>query len=302
MTPLPKLQCRIVDVTPQMAQTILAGNVRNRPVRPAYIKRLAEAMTRGEWTMNGEPVQVAHDGTLLNGQHRLSAVVHSGITIPMLLVSGLPVEALRTVDTGTRRTLSDVLALRGETDTTNLAAALGLLHRYRRGSRMDQAGPTAPTAQEALLLLDRELGLRDALRTARRLHRRNHVRQSVMAVLSYLFDESDPGEGTRFFEVLCDPDDDPRSPVRALQSVLASEREDRTYRLPAHSLCAMTIKAFNAWRDDTPIAVLSFKPGGRRPEPFPRFDRRPEADHSSPAARRKRRAPRAAARSQDVTP
>ncbi|HTA34343.1 MAG TPA: hypothetical protein VK721_13060 [Solirubrobacteraceae bacterium] len=277
MTARAKPECRVVDLTPEMAQTMLGENIRNRPIRHAYVKRLAEAMTRGEWTMNGEPIQVADDGTLLNGQHRLSAVVKSGTTIPILIVSGLPAEALRTVDTGTRRTLSDVLALRGESDTTNLAAALGLLHRYRRGSRMDQAGHTAPTAQEALSLLDHEPSLRDALRTARRLHRRNHMRQSVMAVLSYLFDEADPGEGTRFFEVLCISDDRPQSPIRALQSVLASQRADRTYRLPAYSLCAMTIKAFNAWRDDTPIALLSFKPGGKAPEPFPRFDRRPRS-------------------------
>lgn len=277
MTPRPRPECTIVEMTPEMARTMLAGNIRNRPVRPSHVKRLAEAMTRGEWTMNGEPVQVAQDETLLNGQHRLSAVVDSGVTVPMLVVSGLPIEALQTVDTGTRRRLSDVLALRGETDTTNLAATLGLLYRYRRGVRMDQAGPTAPTAQEALALLEREPGLRDTLRTARRLHRRNHMRQSIMAVLTYLFDESDPGEGTRFFEVLCAPDDDPQSPIRALQSILKSGRTDRTYRLPAYSLCAMTVKAFNAWRDDTPITLLSFKPGGKNPEPFPRFDRRQES-------------------------
>jgi hypothetical protein len=278
MMPRPKTECKVVDLTPEMAQVMLANNSRNRNMRQAYVKRLAEAMTRGEWTMNGEPIQVAHDGTLINGQHRLSAVVHSGTTIPMLVISGLPVEALRTVDTGTRRTLSDVLALRGETDTINLAAALGLLHRYRKGARMDQAGSTAPTAQEALALLEREPGLRGALRNARNLHRRNYMRQSTMAVLAYLFDEADPGEGTRFFEELCTPDETQGSPLRALQSVLASQRADRTYRLPAYSLCAITIKAFNAWRDATQIMVLSFKPGGKSPEPFPRFDRRPGTD------------------------
>jgi hypothetical protein len=277
MTPPAKPACDLVDLTPEMAKTMLVGNVRNRPMRRVYVERLADAMKRGEWTMNGEPIQIAHDGTVLNGQHRLNAVVESGVTIPVLIVSDLPVEALRTVDTGTRRTLSDVLALRGETDTTNLATALGLLHRYRNGARMDQAGRTAPTPQEALALLDREPGLRVALRTARKLHRRNHMRQGVMAVLSYLFDEAYPGEGTRFFEALGTSDNKSGSPLRALQSILERERTDRTYRLPAYSRCAMTIKSFNAWRDDTPIAILSFKPGGKNPEPFPRFDRRPEA-------------------------
>jgi len=205
-------------------------------------------------------------------------VVAADKTVPMLIVSGLSPEAFHTVDSGTRRILSDVLALRGETDTINLASALGLLYRYRRGIRMDQSGPSAPTPQQALALLEREPRLRDAVKAARRLHRRVHMRQSVMAVLTYLFDEADPGEGTRFFEVLCVKDDKPGSPVRALQSVLASGKADRTYRLPPYSLCAMTIKSFNAWRDDTQIQLLSFKAGGKTPEPFPSFDRRPDAD------------------------
>jgi hypothetical protein len=266
-------QCRLVDLTPEIAREMLLANVRNRQLRRPYVKRLAEAMKRGEWTMNGEPFQVAHDGTLINGQHRLEAVVESGVTIRALIVTGLANEALRTVDTGTRRNLSDVLALRGETETTNLGAALGLLHRFRTGARMDQSGHTAPTMQEALALLEREPGLRDALRASRRLHGRNHMRLSVMAVLTWLFDEAEPGAGTRFFEVLCVPDETSRSPIRALQSILARDRVDRKYRLPAYSLCAMTIKAFNAWSEGGSISVLSFKPGGDSPEPFPTIRR-----------------------------
>jgi hypothetical protein len=264
-------ECSLVDMTPARAQELLQANVRNRSLRRLYVKRLAEAMQRGEWSVNGEPIQVAEDGTLINGQHRLSAVIQSGVTIQTLMVTGLPVEALRTVDTGARRNLSDVLALRGETDTTNLAAALGLLHRYRSGARMDQSGHTAPTVQEALALLDREPHLREALSTSRSLHRRNKVRLSVMTVLLHLFNEVEREAGTRFFEALCTADESARSPVRALQSILARGRVDRRYSVPAYSLCAMIIKAFNAWREGGSIEVLSFRPGGDSPEPFPQI-------------------------------
>ncbi len=261
--------CQFVELTPERAREILQANTRNRPLRSVYVEKLAQAMRRGEWTVNGEPIQIAGDGTLLNGQHRLCAVVQSGVTIPVLLVTGLSVEALRNMDTGTRRNLSDVLALRGEIDTTNLAAALGLLYRNRNGARMDGAGRTAPTMHEALKLLEAEPEIRGAVKTARRLYRQNHMRLSVMAVLLYLFNEADPGAGTSFFEALCFPDQTPESPIRALQSILERSRSDRTYRLPPYSLCAMTIKAFNAWSNGTSIAVLSFRPGGDSPEPFP---------------------------------
>lgn len=265
--------CELVELTPEMAAQMLKTNVRNRPLVPAHVKRLADAMRAGEWELNGEPIQIADDGTLLNGQHRLMAVLDANVTIPALVVSGLGSDAFRTLDAGQRRRLSDVLALRGEVDTTNLSATLGLLHRYRKGVRMDVAGATAPSAQQALDLLEREPEVRDALRRSGRLRSHNQMRLSVMAVLMHLFDEANPGEGTRFFEELCRVHTDPKSPLRALRSILERGQRDRTYRPPVYSLCAMTIKAFNAWIDGTPMTILLFRPSGETPEPFPKIRR-----------------------------
>lgn len=266
------LDCEMVQLTPADARRILDGNTRNRSLRPDYVRQLAAAMERGEWLVNGEPVQIAEDGTLLNGQHRLTAIVESGVTVPMLVVKGLPVSTQRTMDVGTRRTLSDVLALHGQIDTTNLGAVLGLLYRYRNKVRLDYSSRTAPTVTEALALLRREPGVPDALLAARKACRAAHMRVSVGGLLYYLFEEVDPGEGARFFEALRDPGDEPDgSAVRALRSLLARVRSERNYHFSTYVLSAMTIKAFNAWREGRTIEVLAFKPGGAKPEPFPRI-------------------------------
>jgi len=268
----PELDCEVVDVDPDLARSILEGNKRNRLLRENYVKKLAGAMKRGEWAVNGEPVQIAENGTLLNGQHRLSAVVESGCTAPMLLVRGLSIKTQNTMDTGTRRNLSDVLALHNEHDTTNLGAALGLLYRYRNGDRLDNSSRTAPTAAEALEVLRREPGIREALSAARKMFRTTRLRVSVAAVLLYLFEEVDPGEGKQFFDALCNAEEEPKgSPVAALQSILARTRSERTYRLSTYMLNAMTIKAFNAWREGRKLALLSYRPGCPNPEPFPRI-------------------------------
>lgn len=265
--------CRLIELTPAFAEELLSRNTRNRSLRRIYVRKLADAMTRGEWIVNGEPIQVAQDGTLLNGQHRLHAVVESGVTVPTLLVTGLPPSTQHTMDIGARRNLSDVLALRHETDTNNLAAMLGLLYRYRHGHRMDGSGRTAPTTQEALELLERESGIKDYLPLARRVHRETKMRVSMVALLAYLFDEVDAGRGEAFFEALVHPDEAPRrSPVRALRSILERSRQDRKYAPSTYALCAMTVKAFNAWQARKDLAVLAFRPGT---EPFPKILPRP---------------------------
>ena len=75
----------IIDLTPEKAAAILRKNNRNRPLRERYAKRLASAMTRGEWKFNGDTIVVANSGELLQGQHRCTAVVLSGVTIKTIL-------------------------------------------------------------------------------------------------------------------------------------------------------------------------------------------------------------------------
>lgn len=264
------LDCEIVAVSPAHADELLRANTHNRPLRKHYVRQLADAMQRGEWTVNGEPIQISTDGTLLNGQHRLHAVLASGQTVEMLIVRNLPIVTQRTMDTGARRNLSDVLKLRNEIHTTNLAAALGLLHRYRSGARMDTSSHSAPTAKQALDLLEHEPGLKENLALAHHVYRDVHLRISVATVLSYLFNEADPRQGTRFFEALrADDTRPPGDPLRELREILTRVRNEQTYVLTTYTLCGLTIKAFNAWRTGESVPELRFRAGGESPEAFP---------------------------------
>jgi hypothetical protein len=196
-----------------------------------------------------------------------------------LVVRGLSVETQKTMDVGARRTLSDVLALHGERDTTNLAAVLGLLHRYRMGARLDYASRTAPTVPEALELLREEPKVREAVFEARHIFRKAKMRVSVAGVLLYLFEEADAESGQKFFDALCDPSAEPSgSPVLKLRSHLDRVSAERKYRTPTLILCAMTIKAFNAWRQGRQVESLSYRPGGKSPEPFPQILTRAEIE------------------------
>ena len=265
-----QLDCEIVEVSPDMAQKMLEANSHNRTLRKEYVRKLAAAMQRGEWTVNGEPIQIAKDGTLLNGQHRLNAVVESGASVPLLVIRGLDISSQQTMDSGLRRNLSDVLALHGEHETANLGAMLAMLYRYRKGHRLDNSGRTAPTPTEALALLEAEPQIKEGIPLARRVVREAGLRTSVTALLVYLFNEADKGEGDRFFEALCEAENEsPGSAVVALGSILDRSRKESTYQLSSYVLYAMVIKAFNAWREGRDVFVLAFKPWGSNPELFP---------------------------------
>ena len=116
----PTLETELVRITPAMAEQILAQNVElNRRLNNALVARYAADVVNGDWhEANAETIKIAPDGTLLDGQHRLSAVVESGRTVRFLVVRNVDPAALATVDTGKARSFADVLHMQGHQERT----------------------------------------------------------------------------------------------------------------------------------------------------------------------------------------
>ncbi len=72
------MQYQLVNITPEAATAILKGNKGNRKPRQSHIEALADAMLRGEWKQTHQGIAISPTGKLLDGQHRLLAVVKSG--------------------------------------------------------------------------------------------------------------------------------------------------------------------------------------------------------------------------------
>ncbi len=119
----------VEKITPSIAKRYLAANRANRPVSASIVRSYVDAMRRGEWLMNAEAVKFDRDGRLVDGQHRLVAVESSGVPVQMLVARGLDPAVFKTLDTGHKRTASDVLAIRGIANSMAVAGALRLLHR-----------------------------------------------------------------------------------------------------------------------------------------------------------------------------
>lgn len=71
------VETEISEISPDLARDLLAKNPHNRNLRVRRVEQLAGAMTRGEWVFNGDAIRIADSGMLLDGQHRLAAIVRS---------------------------------------------------------------------------------------------------------------------------------------------------------------------------------------------------------------------------------
>ena len=111
------VNARACLVSPKMAKMALGNMCINRKLRPSLIKKYANSMLQGQWKINGEAIVFSKSGVLLEGQHRMNAVVAAGISVPMLIVKGVEdsKEVLATINDGASRTLTDRLTMQGQT-------------------------------------------------------------------------------------------------------------------------------------------------------------------------------------------
>lgn len=99
----------LVQVTPHIAKKWLHNNTMNRAPSNGVIKKYARAMEKGEWKITPDFISFAKDGTLLNGQHRLMAVVESGVTVDMCIATDVEKDSFYVMDRGKTRTYSFAL-------------------------------------------------------------------------------------------------------------------------------------------------------------------------------------------------
>jgi len=258
----------LVTVTPELAHEWLGFNTHNRPVRFRAVAAYAADMTEGNWRWNGDTVKFAEDGTLLDGQHRLAAVIEAGQAIDMLVVRGLENESQETMDGGAKRKFSDVLQLRGEANYITLAAIARRVATWESGDRRSSKSYT-PTNPQLLQVLEKYPWLREVAASANLVASRCALPASIIGLCWWVFSQIDAEDAEHFFGRLADDQHQAKgNPVYELRRAAANSKSVRGQRSETY-LTAITIKAWNAYRDGAEVGLLRFKPGGAKPETFP---------------------------------
>lgn len=91
-------------VSPEKAAEYMKRNhPRNRPLTKSRVLGFAEEMKAGRWRKTHQGVAFDRAGQLIDGQHRLQAVVESGVSVWLMVVRGIEDAAFDVMDTGQGR-------------------------------------------------------------------------------------------------------------------------------------------------------------------------------------------------------
>lgn len=106
-------------ITPKFAQQLLGSNhENNRKLKPGVVQAYKRQMEKGLWAPdNGEAIKISENNSLLDGQHRLAAVIEYGQPVEMLIFSGIPESAMTSIDDGVKRSATDAFTINGKAMT-----------------------------------------------------------------------------------------------------------------------------------------------------------------------------------------
>jgi hypothetical protein len=260
----------------------------NRKFRPELARRYRDQMLRGEWDQfTHQAIGLDVEGDLVDGQHRLAAIVLAGevkpdIRIPMPITYDLPVGSFDRIDLGLKRSLGDVLAMHGFTDVNHIGAVLRWVALYdtligdppvpydlstwkhfglsgEQALHMLRDEPTVPENSRAGVRF-RKIMLPSAAGTAIHLLKRYWRADLVDGFVDRLYSGYDLA---------------PRSALGALRDAYVTQASNRKYKRTTVEQLALWIKGWNLHLTGKERSLLTW----RSHEEFPLIDLPKKREH-----------------------
>lgn len=149
------METKVVRVTAEVAQEYLSHNESNRNMSWPLVQKYATDMIEGRWILNTDAIGFDVTGRLIQGQHRLTAVVVASeqkpdIEVEMLIAWGYPRETFHVLDQGKMRSAAQVIGTYGVLNTNVTAAVARQILFYDQFSDRIWKGSEAITRVEVI--------------------------------------------------------------------------------------------------------------------------------------------------------
>jgi hypothetical protein len=269
----PTLRIEVIILTPERARAMVHDlSEDQRRARAHRVDKLAAKILAGKWRLNGATVVLDNNNRVVDGQHRLLAVIKANLPIAIILVRGVE-DVFGTIDDTLPRSAEDWLRklVAGEANARQISAAIAWCWRYE--SRMMARGGT-PTLDQQVAYLTANPGLIESYRKllAWKIGRVGRSLYPLLTFTHYQCAKRSPAQADAFFESVASGRD-MSGAAHALRERFLTERNkvERT-KTPYWALGATILKAWNYYRagiEELNYNHMRFRTGGDAPEAFP---------------------------------
>jgi len=261
-------------ITPEIAAEYISKEKMptNRNLVQRHVDRLVYSMETGQWLeATGQPIIFNDAGHLIDGQHRMWALIETGQSHHFQVMRGLPSETIWVLDTGKSRGIPDFLSMAGEKNCNVLGAAINAFYYWETTNHLEASGSKrpAPTSQDAFRILEAHPGLRESTIIGNALNRAIRGGAGRWAAIYYILAQIDQEDADDFVHRATYGDNlQDTHPIfllrkRFLENILTN------HKIRPGVSDALILKAWNMYRRGETAQKLQWRAGGARPEPYP---------------------------------
>ena len=166
-----KMTTEAMTITPALAESLLRFNHKNRILRKKNIDNFAKLIEQGEFMLTHQGVAFTGDMVnpkrMLDGQHRLHAIVKTGIAVKMMVSWNCPEELFSAIDTGASRTFRDLHGWNNkQTSIVKSISQLASLSGQTKMSKTDADAVMSSFGDQVSMLMNRAGTNRKGIATA----------------------------------------------------------------------------------------------------------------------------------------
>lgn len=164
------MQTVTMTVTPGQAKAWLDAMPIQRRLRAAQVEKIARAIRQGRWKLTANGIAFDRAGVVMDGQHRLSAIIAADRPVSIRVTFGVERSAFLATDSSSSpKTVDDALRHDGVPAGLSTIAAqmVRMLYRTDRGFSAFQ-NVLQPDNEEAITSFYEHDGIMDAARLAQR--------------------------------------------------------------------------------------------------------------------------------------
>lgn len=251
-------------ITPAKAKILLNNNKRNRPINERNLQTLVNAIKQDNFHITGESIKVAKNGDLVDGQHRLMAVIKSGMPIKSFVVRGVDNDAFKYLDTGKKRNAADVLGIEGYKNPGRIAAVAMFVINFKRGSYLKAANRNKGQGRSIISNADvsgfvfkNKDGLEESIPFG---HNKENklLTGNTLAAFHFIFKGINGGDADDFCWKVAIGDGAKDTPIFFLRQRLIGDLRS-TKKMSRIEKMALICKAWNLFRQNKKVSVLKWE-------------------------------------------
>ncbi len=249
------VQVEVIDASVAMAY-LNKNAENNRRANRSLVQRYAADMRNGRWRAEVmDPIRFDSTDRLIDGQHRLMAIVDSGVAQTMLVIRGIDPSTIHMIDTGRARSPADMLKIKGYHNTTLFAAGLRALLVIKE-SPVTAKTPAFFSHSEILAVAERHEGMLDSCAKVRAIR---GIRPAPLVAMHYIIGQilGRPDKAAAFMAGFNDGvvhyEGDP---IHLYRERLLRERDrEGVYTAQVYFLMGL-MYVWNHFAEDRPLALL----------------------------------------------